>query len=308
MIDNDLCCGLTDMGQKRVVNQDQFLIAQLNKSMLIGTTSLLIDTAERLFGKSQGNLMLVADGMGGHVAGEFASQMAINSMVERLLNEVHWFFKINIDAEHEFIESLKSMLKATHQEIQKAGRNDAALFGMGTTLTMAYLVWPKMYVLHAGDSRCYLVRKGVVDRLTTDHTLARKMVDAGGMKPEDEEGSRWSNVLWNVLGGKSDAELTAEVRSVTLEVGDAIVMCSDGLHRHLSEQRMVEVLNEFVSAREACEEFVRIANEAGGEDNITAIVSRPQPSTGTTSTMNIKSGEEKTYDTTLNYETYNPND
>ena len=304
MIDNDCCSGATDVGLKRENNQDQFLIAELNKSLLVGQTSLPIEPSSRLFSDAQGRLMLVADGMGGHAAGELASKMAIDGLIERMLNQIHWFFKINADAEHEFIESLKTILRTTHCRIQDEGRRVSALRGMGTTLTMTYVIWPKMYVLHAGDSRCYLVRDGIVDRLTTDHTLARRMIDSGGMKPEDELGSRWSNVLWNVLGGKSDAQLTAEVRSVTLQEGDVIVLCTDGLHRHIDDARLVEVLREHPSAHDACSEFIRIANDAGGDDNITVIVARLEPPPELASTATIE--ESLPSDNSINYDTYQP--
>lgn len=306
MIDEEAFCGLTDVGLKRENNQDQFLIAQLNKSMLVGQTSLPIEHGSRLFGATRGQLMLVADGMGGHAAGEQASTMAIDFLVDRLLNHVHWFFQPDHDAEQDFIESLKALLRATHDRIQEEGRRNSSLNGMGTTLTMTYLLWPQMYVLHAGDSRCYLIRDGAVQPLTTDHTLARRMIDSGGMKPEDEAGSRWSNVLWNVLGGKSDVKLTAEVRSVILEEGDTIVLCTDGLHRHLDDERIINVLEAHASARSACEAFVKLANDGGGDDNITVIVARPVPPPGLASTVTIET--EVPLDEVLNYETYNPHD
>ena len=306
MMDEEAFCGLTDVGLKRENNQDQFLIAQLNKSMLVGQTSLPIEHGRRLFGATQGQLLLVADGMGGHAAGEQASTMAIDFLVDRLLNHVHWFFQADHDAEQDFIESLKVLLRSTHERIQEEGRKNSSLNGMGTTLTMTYLLWPRMYVLHAGDSRCYLVRDGAVQSLTTDHTLARRMIESGGMKPEDEAGSRWSNVLWNVLGGKSDVELTAEVRSVVLEEGDAVVLCTDGLHRHLDNERIVNVLEANASARSACEAFVKLANDGGGDDNITVIVARPVPPPGLASTVTIET--EVPLDEVLNYETYNPHD
>ncbi len=306
MIDEQSFFGMTHVGMKRQNNQDQFLIAQLNKSMLVGETSLPIEKQSRLFGRVQGHVLLVADGMGGHLAGELASSMAIDFLVERLLNNVHWFFQLGLDAENEFIDSLKTLMRETHHRIQEEGRQNAALDGMGTTLTMCYVLWPKMYVVHAGDSRCYLVRDGEVERLTTDHTLARRMIESGGMKPEEEAGSRWSNVLWNVLGGKSENALTAEVRSVNLHEGDAIVMCSDGLHRHVKDELLLDVMNECESPQSACQRFVEIAIDAGGDDNITVIVARPETPPGLASTISIEA--EKPLDPMLNYETYNPHD
>jgi serine/threonine protein phosphatase PrpC len=275
-----MCCGATDVGLRRENNQDQFLIAKLKKSMLVETCSMAVDPTKRLYGDTLGHLMLVADGMGGHAAGERASAMAIESLVDQLLNRVHWFFKIHVDAENEFIASLKEMLKATHRTIREAGERVASLHGMGTTLTMTYWVWPKMYVLHAGDSRCYLIRNGEVEQLTTDHTLARRMVDAGGLRPEDESTSRWSNVLWNVLGGKSEVDVTAEVRSVMLEEGDVILLCSDGLHRYIDDATIAQIIKQHTSPTDAVAAFIKFALDAGGEDNVTAIVARPMAPVG----------------------------
>ena len=306
MNDDDLYIGATDVGRTRENNQDQFLVAQLRKSMLVTATSLPVEDPCHLYGNGEGRLMLLADGMGGHAAGEKASSLAINYLTDRLLNRVRWFFALDEVAEHEFLESLKSMLRETHDRIQEEGRLISNLKGMGTTLTMAYLVWPKLYVLHAGDSRCYLIRNEVVQRLTTDHTLARRMIESGGMKAEDEAGSRWSNVLWNVLGGKSEADLVAEVRSVTLQEGDEIMLCSDGLHRHVDDKKIIEVLRNHSTSKAACEAFIKIANDSGGDDNVTVIVARPAAPPGIASTWT--GDDDIEIENPKNYETYNPHD
>lgn len=266
------CFGMTDIGRKREINQDQFLIAELNKSMLVQATSLKLDDQSRLYGSAQGLLMLVADGMGGHAAGERASSIAVDHLVERLLNSVHWFFRLDGDTEGDFLEDLKGLLAEAHQRILDEGVLHADRKGMGTTLTMAYVIGPRLYVVHAGDTRCYLIRRGNVERLTVDHTLARQMVESGGMQPEDEAGSRWSNVLWNVLGGNGGEKLTAEVRKADLEVGDAIVLCSDGLYRYLDDAKLASLIANASAADQACAALIQLANEAGGEDNITALV------------------------------------
>ncbi len=274
MINSENCCGATHVGRKRENNQDAFLIGRLAKSMLVGVNSLGIEPRTRLLGDDRGWLMLVADGMGGHAGGERASSLAIQYLVKRLLNNVHWFIQLSPSEEQQFIAGLKSLLRDTHHEIQLEGRRHSALEGMGTTLTMAYLVWPTLYVLHAGDSRCYLVRDSQVQCLTTDHTLARRMVESGGLKPEDETASRWSNVLWNVLGGRSEEQLKAEVHQVHLQHGDTIVLCSDGLHRYLSDAALLKILALGQSCGDACQTLIDLANEQGGEDNITVIVAR----------------------------------
>lgn len=268
--------GRTDIGRKRQTNQDQFLIAQLNKSMLVSSTSLPLDTQSRLFGGEQGQLLLVADGMGGHAGGEKASALAVEHLIGRLLNSVHWFFQVDFDCEEDFIEALKSLLQDAHARILAESAEHSEHEGMGTTLTMAHLVWPRMYVVHAGDSRCYLIRDGEADQLTTDHTLARQMVEAGGLKPEEEATSKWSNVLWNVLGGHGDGKLIAEVRRTNLQDGDTIVLCSDGLHRYVDAEMLAKIVTDLKDPRTICDHLIDLANEAGGEDNVTVVVSQPQ--------------------------------
>lgn len=265
--------GASDRGRVRETNQDQYLIAQLNKSMLVSSTTLPLE--ERLFGNVQGEVLLVADGMGGHAAGEKASRLAIVHLVRRMLNSVHWFFQGDGDREKEFVQNLQFLLKDAHARLLLESSRNMDQRGMGTTLTMALLVGQRMYVVHAGDSRCYLIRDGVAQQLTTDHTLAQQMVESGGLKPEEESKSQWSNVLWNVLGGHADEELIAEVRRVDLESDDLIVLCSDGLYRYVGKDRLAEVVSEAGSPEVACRQLLGIALESGGEDNITVVVSRP---------------------------------
>lgn len=265
------CHGVTDVGRQRDSNQDHFLIADLNKSMLVHATSLALDQQDRLYGGSQGRLMMVADGMGGHAGGERASSLALDFLIERLLNSVHWFFQLDRDDEEHFLDDLKRLLRETHRKIQREGNRRSDNKGMGTTLTLAYAIWPNLYILHAGDSRAYLIRGGEAEQLTVDHTMARKLVDSGGLRPEDAAKSRWSNVLWNVLGGNGH-DLTAEVRKCELQAGDRVLLCSDGLYHHLDDKEIFQIVSNSRSAHEACERLVDTANKAGGSDNITVVV------------------------------------
>jgi protein phosphatase len=264
------------VGRRREENQDQFLIAELRKSMLVKSSSLMIDEEAPLFGLVCGQLLIVADGMGGHAAGKRASSVAMDQLIVQLLNRMHWFLQLDHDLEDDFIDALKDLLRQAHARILSEAASDDAQRGMGTTLTMAYIIWPRMYVVHAGDSRCYLIRGGHCEQLTTDHTLARQLVESGGLKPEDEEKSRWSNVLWNVLGGSGEQEFIAEVRRVDLIEGDTVLMCSDGLSRYLSRKTLAEVVSDGCGDNASiCHRLVGLANAAGGEDNITVIVCKP---------------------------------
>jgi len=277
-----LAFGLTDIGRKRNVNQDQFLVAQLNKSMLVTSTSMPLEKYSRLYGGVQGQVLMVADGMGGHAAGEKASSLAVDHLIDRLLNSIHWFFKSTHEQADDqsranFVNDLKSLLQDAHSRILHEAATHQSQTGMGTTVTMAHVIWPHLYVVHAGDSRCYLFRNGRPRLLTTDHTLARQMVEAGGMRPEDEAKSRWSNVLWNVLGGRSETGLLAEVHQETLFPGDIVLLCSDGLSRYLDGDAMAQVVNQESSPEAICQRLIDLANQAGGEDNITVVVSKPLP-------------------------------
>ncbi|QDT02417.1 Serine/threonine phosphatase stp [Rubripirellula lacrimiformis] len=265
--------GATHQGLVRENNQDQFLIAQLSKSMRVSATSMSFD--QRLYGQPEGEVLLVADGMGGHAAGEKASSLAIETMVRRLLDSIHAGLPADDSDDTVFRKNLEELLKDAHSRILVESAHHADQRGMGTTLTMAYVIWPRLYVAHAGDSRCYLIRDGQAQPLTTDHTLARQMVDAGGLKPEDEAKSKWSNVLWNVLGGRVNGDLIAEVHRFDLKPGDAIVLCSDGLHRYVDADQLATIVNESESPEVACQRLIQIALDAGGEDNVTVIVSSP---------------------------------
>jgi protein phosphatase len=168
---------------------------------------------------------------------------------------------------------MQAMLQDVHRRILDVSSRDPRQRGMGTTLTMALVVGSTMDVVHIGDSRCYLIRRGVAEQLTKDHTLARQMVDSGGMTPEEEASSRWSSVLWNVLGGHGEGDLTVELRRISLEPGDTLVLCTDGLYRYVDARHLAAIVDASESPEAACRRLVSIANESGGEDNITVVVS-----------------------------------
>jgi protein phosphatase len=267
------CYGRTDIGRRRETNQDQFLIADLVKSMQVHQTSLGLDHQTRLFGNSLGKLLVVADGMGGAAAGERASQLAVDSLATYVLNTLDWFFRLDAGREKDFVAELEDALRRCQRELEREVEKSPRKRGMGTTLTMAYVIWPRMYVVHVGDSRCYQVRGPRIQRLTTDHTIAQQCVEAGTLQPEEAEHSRWSNVLWNFIG-RSDNEIMPEVHKVELHLGDAVVLCTDGLTKHVSEREIAGILAGGPSARETCDKLVEAALADGGTDNVTAIVAR----------------------------------
>lgn len=265
--------GMTDRGKVRRRNEDQFLIADLSKSLRLHQSSLSIDDDETLFGSSQGQLLMVADGIGGHAGGERASQLAIQAITTYVLNAMPWFFRMDPGSDAEYREELIAALQSCQQEIVAETAVHPEDAGMGTTLTMGYLIWPKMYVMHVGDSRCYLHRDAQLTQLTRDHTVKQRLIDAGiNEEEEDSFAEMWANTLWNSLGADSDT--TPDVFRVDLQLGDSLLFCTDGLTRHVSDEMLLERLAGSDAAEAVCRSLIREANEKGGSDNITLVVAR----------------------------------
>lgn len=266
--------GLSHKGQVRKTNEDQFLIAELSKSLLVDQTSLPYASRKLLFGGSHGQLLLVADGLGGHKAGERASTIAVDTVVNHVLNFMPWFFKLDQAHEDDLLEDLKHAVEKCGSRIQMEADAVPERKSMGTTLTMAYILWPRMYIVHIGDSRCYLFRESKLRQITKDHTIAQQLVEEGALEPDAAEDSQWSTVLWNVLGGGGSVEMNPEIHKSTLRPGDVVMLCSDGLTAHVDDSEITGVLGKNTHVEEVCHELVGMANEAGGTDNITVVVAR----------------------------------
>jgi protein phosphatase len=211
--------GLTDPGEVRERNEDQFLIGGLTKSMLVHRTSLDLGEPARLFGGTHGYVLVVADGMGGHAGGDVASLTAVDTLTHYVLNTMPWFFELDENYEDDQLALLEDALRACQASLFDRVHEGRGRAGMGTTLTMAYVLWPRLYVVHAGDSRCYLLRGSELEQITTDHTFAASMIGEGRITAEEAQRSGWSHVLWNVVGGTSDA-LLPEVYKAELAAGD----------------------------------------------------------------------------------------
>lgn len=248
--------GLTDSGSVRAENQDQYFVAELSRCMQSVSSSLSFQQGGQLTGGTLGQLLMVADGMGGHRAGADASRLAVEYFVASILNRVAWLFPKSDGDELAMIEDLKAIMSQSHREIERLSQQDPEMFGMGTTFTMAYVIWPRMYIVHAGDSRCYLFRKGKLQVLTHDHTVAER-----------------SNVLTNALGAGSQG-VHAEIRTVPLEEDDLVLLCSDGLNKHVDDLLLRQAIFENKDLSGLCRSLVDHANNNGGTDNITVVVGR----------------------------------
>ena len=264
------CHGATDIGRVRSTNEDNFLVADLSKSMRVQSTSAGLDHRTRLFGASQGKLLVVADGLGGHESGERASELAIDTVANYSLNELQWqAFKSESQAD-EIQSTLHQAVIECQNRIEAEVELRPQCVGMGTTLTLAYIVWPRLFLVHVGDSRCYLLRNGELQQLTVDHTIAQLQLDSG-KEIDIKAPASPENVLWNVVGG-AESELSPELQQHELQLGDRLLLCTDGMTRHLEADRIASLLAGSGSTEDICQQLIDAANGAGGRDNIATIV------------------------------------
>lgn len=263
--------GLTDPGRVRPDNQDQFLVAELAKSMHVRQSSVAQSSTQ--YGDDRGHLFVVADGMGGHAGGEHASALAVGSIEDFALNTLKWFFHHEGGEGQSVLVDLQAALREADNRVFAEAASHPELRGMGTTVTMAYVLGATLFVIHVGDSRCYILRGGLLYRLTHDHTVAEELVKQGLMTSEIAASHQYSKVITNAVGGSSHG-LQAELHKLAIGAGDVLLVCSDGMTDMLPDERIAEVLRAEADPAAACRRLVDEANSAGGRDNITGIVAR----------------------------------
>jgi len=266
--------GLTHVGKVRANNEDQFMLAELCKTLSVKDSSLAAADQQALRQASfTGHLFVVADGMGGHAAGEDASALAVDAVTRYVLNTMPWFFRLGDHGEDDLVEALGAAVDRAQTAVRKAAEAQPQRRGMGTTLTLAYLSWPRLYVVHVGDTRCYLLHDDELRQVTTDHTLAQLCLEQGTFTSKEATTSPLGHVLLRSIGG-SDGSVAPDVYKVGVSVGDVMLLCSDGLTRHLSDAQIRASLAARDDAAATCTRLVDAANAAGGRDNVTVVVAR----------------------------------
>jgi protein phosphatase len=261
---------LSHTGHRRANNEDHYLVARLGRSLLTLATSLSASDIPYL-SEEVNYVMVVADGMGGHAAGEVASRMAISSLFRLALDMPDWIVRLDEGNAREIARRSRTRLRRVGAMLVERGERDPALKGMGTTLTAARSLGRDLVITHVGDSRAYLLRKGELHRLTRDHTYAQLLVDIGELAPGDVAGSRHRHVLTNALGGSSE-DVQVDTDRVRLQDSDRLLLCSDGLTDLVDDNAITRTLLETTRSNEACEKLVQQALDAGGRDNVTVIV------------------------------------
>jgi serine/threonine protein phosphatase PrpC len=262
--------GITHPGLVRRENQDHFLACSLRKQMLVHHTSL--PDIEHLAGAERlAFVAMVADGVGGGAKGEEAARLAVETVTHYVTGSMRCYYAASSADDAEFSQALEDAALQSHADVLERAAKDPEARGMATTLTLLLGVWPRAYLLQVGDSRYYALRRGELYQVSRDQTLAQELVDLGVLSRSDASRSRLATTLSSAIGGRQTAPVVTRMFS---EWGNVGLLCSDGLTRHVSDERIRERLRTMASAKQVCEDLLQDALDGGGSDNITVVVVR----------------------------------
>lgn len=262
--------GITDIGPDRDRNDDQFLIADLKKAVVLHQTSLSYDDDTLLMGRSQAKLFILSDGASGGNTGERSSLVAIQSVVQSLLNSTHWLRSAEDTTEATFLEDLAVAFDHSQQKIRQFSATDAAESQCAGTLTIAKLIWPRLYVIHTGSASTFLYRAGELMGLTNPQSSKT-------MNTHKDDSAAVDFTSVPVPRDSADntvSDCGPSIRRLTLQLNDKLLLCTDGLTSCLSDAAMAEFLAQDRSSEETCYDLIRAANQAGGADNMTVILAQ----------------------------------
>jgi serine/threonine protein phosphatase PrpC len=261
--------GLTDIGKVRTNNEDHFIIATLRKSVALELTSIEArESFDRLLGSSA-RLFIVADGVGGRPGGELASGSAVESLVQYIAQMAGCFNNADVDVENEFLMQLEHAVERAHERI--LAELGAGGHGPSTTLTMAILIGVRAYIVHVGDSRAYYLHGGRLRQLTADQTTGQYMVDVGAWT---EDQAARAGVGANLISAVGGSEMLPKVGLVDLAPGDTLLLCTDGLTKHVADEQITAMLLRGDGVEATAKALVQTALDAGGTDNVTVVLAR----------------------------------
>lgn len=265
--------GLSHVGNVRTRNEDHFFIGRFGRFFEKIQTNVPPDELEDRFSEA-GYAMVVADGLGGHAAGDMASKLAINVLLNLVLGTSDWILRFDTQSDFErVIERTRQRFIETSRVMTAESQANPELRGFGTTLTMAASVGRDLFVAHVGDTRAYIFRGGKLQQLTTDHTYAQELFEAG-MLDDKSAGAAWLKSRVTRLLGDSSKSCEPDIQTLRLENGDTLLICSDGLCDMVDDASIAGVMAEGQPAESACARLIDLALAAGGRDNATLIVAR----------------------------------
>ena len=260
--------GLSHPGKVRPANEDHFAIMTMRKSVELTATNLQDRTVLDRVRRPEAHILVVADGVGGATGGQLASGVAVRSVVEYLAEAIGCAQDFDVDHEQTFLEHLSRAVERGHERLKEMFQVQG---GPATTLTMVTLVWPRAYVVHVGDSRGYYLRHGRLRQFTRDQTMGDYLVDIGAVTTQHAEKAGLYNVLSSAVGG----DLVPSVGVVDLAEGDALLLCTDGLTKHVPDAEIVRMLSAG-PAKTVAEALIEAALAGGGTDNVTVVVAKAE--------------------------------
>lgn len=263
-------CGLTHRGRVRSENADHFLIASFHRAMQVHNSSIPSDAFQSLSADSRGYVFLVADGVGAFAQAANGSARAIRSVAQYLVDMSEVSMPSDPERETEIVARARAAFSVAHEtllQLDEQGDEGSAV----TTLTMLIAMWPRVFVVHAGDSRAYRLRDGVLTQLTTDQTMAELLIQSGEMSRDLAEASPLKHVLVSALGS---AQVDPQVSVLELERHDVMFLCSDGLTKHVTDDEIAEHLARAEKSEAICQSLIDLTLSRGGIDNVTVIMGK----------------------------------
>lgn len=267
--------GLTHVGKVRKSNQDHFLLCTVHPQVVVHGTSLPNQDALPVRGERLATIMMVADGVGSTAAGGEASQLAVETISRYISSSLHVYHAAGAQHADGNVELEGALLHAA-TEVHNAVRAESESRGepgrMATTMTLAIILWPRVFVVQVGDSRCYHYLKGKLRQITRDQTMAQALVDDGALPRDSLETSPLKNVLVSAIGGENATPVVSRLN--IQDRNGVLLLCSDGLTKHVSDAELGEAIGKMQSADQLCHDLLDLVLARGGSDNVTIICGR----------------------------------
>jgi serine/threonine protein phosphatase PrpC len=262
--------GVSDRGKVRKNNEDHFLLASVHRRVNVLSTNLSELDRLPLAEQRLAFMAMVADGVGGATGGERASALALETATRYVVSSMDCYDRAAA-MDGTMAPALQDAALKSHEAVLEQASAEGDGVRMATTLTLWMGVWPWYYLLQVGDSRYYLYRDGTLTQITRDQTIAQELLDQGVFTRAIAERSQFKNVLSSAIGGESSLPVITRLRA---DWDNVHLLCTDGLTKHVSDERIAERLRTMTSAKQACEQLLQDALDGGGSDNITIIVGR----------------------------------
>lgn len=262
--------GVSDRGKVRKNNEDHFLLASVHRRVNVLSTNLSELDRLPLAEQRLAFMAMVADGVGGATGGERASAIALETATQYVVSAMDCYDRAAA-LDGSLAPALQDAALKSHEAVLEQASAEGDGVRMATTLTLWMGVWPWYYLLQVGDSRYYLYRDGTLTQVTRDQTIAQELLDQGIFTRAIAERSHFKNVLSSAIGGESSAPVITRLRA---DWDYVHLLCTDGLTKHVSDERIAECLGSMTSSKQVCEQLLQEALDAGGTDNVTIVVGR----------------------------------